>query len=96
MSFPDRSTHVPHPYSNADAACFSILALSEPGMLPRLIAPFAQRSLVPDRWHSNVTDDGELQVDIQVDGLAQTDADLIAAKLRSLIDVRTVLTCRKP
>jgi acetolactate synthase small subunit len=95
MSIPDRSSDFPSPSSRAGTACFSILAHHEPGTLPRLIAPFAQRSLVPDRWHGAVTDDGALQVDIQVDGLAQADADLIAAKLRALIDVPTVLTCRK-
>ena len=96
MSVPDRSTEYPSPSSRADSACFSILAGRDPGTLPRLIAPFAQRGLVPDRWHGIVTGDGELQVDVQVDGLAPTDADLIAAKLRVLVDVRTVLTCRKP
>ncbi|MFP6758710.1 MAG: hypothetical protein VCC99_10910 [Alphaproteobacteria bacterium] len=96
MSIPDRSTAFPSNHAPADgSACFSIHAMCAPGTLPRLLAPFAQRSLVPDRWHSIVSSDGELQIDVQVDGLPTRDADLIAAKLRALIDVRTVLICRK-
>ena len=96
MSIPDRSTAFPSNHAPAaGSACFSIRALCAPGTLPRLLAPFAQRGIVPDRWHSIVSKNDELQVDVQVHGLANRDADLIAAKLRALIDVRTVLTCRK-
>ena len=79
----------------AGTACFSITALPEPGTLPRLISAFAQRSLVPERWHGVHTPDGELQLDIQVRDLAPEVAERVAAKLRALIDVRTVLLYRK-
>ena len=96
MSIPDRFTAFPsNNVPAAGSACFSIHDLCAPGTLPHLLARFAQRRIVPDRWHGIVSSDGELQVDVQIDGLLTGDADRIAAKLRSLIDVRTVLTCRK-
>ena len=96
MSIPDRSTEYPdHPAPAIGSACFSIVAGCDPGTLPRLLEPFAKRSLMPDRWHSTVSNDGALYVDVQIDGLSRRDADLIAAALRAFIDVQTVLTCRK-
>ena len=83
------------PFANRGTACFSITASPEPGTLPRLVAAFAQRSLVPERWHGVSTPDGELQVDIQVDGLTPDVAERVAAKLRALIDIRTVLLYQK-
>lgn len=83
------------PLSNRGTACFAITASPEPGALPRLLGAFAQRSLVPERWHGVNTSDGELQVDIQVDGLTPEVAERVAAKLRALIDVRTVLLYQK-
>lgn len=81
--------------ARADTACFSITALPAPGTLPRLLNAFAQRSLIPERWHGVLTADGELQVDVQVAGMEMDVAELVAAKLRSLIDVRTVLLFQK-
>ncbi len=100
MLSPDR-TPPPHSQEAVNAracvgsACFSITALPEPGTLPRLIGTFAQRSMVPARWHGVLTPDGELQVDVQVDELAQEKAELVAAKLRAQIGVRTVLVFQK-
>lgn len=81
--------------ASADTACFSITALPAPGTLPRLINAFAQRSLIPDRWHSVLTADGELQIDVQVTGMGKDVAELVAAKLRAMIDVRSVLVFQK-
>ncbi len=73
------------PRAYAGTACFSITALPEPGTLPRLISAFAQRSLVPERWHGVHTPDGELQLDIQVvhqiEGSGKT-LDALARALR--------------
>lgn len=100
MSSPDRSQALSpdnfvDPRTFAGTACFSIVALPEPGTLPRLVGAFAQRSLVPERWHGVHTQDGELHLDVQVNGLTPEIADLLAAKLRAQIDVRTVLVYRK-
>ncbi len=100
MFSPDRTRSLPSKHfaaqrASAGTACFSITASPEPGTLPRLAAAFAQRSLVPERWHGAQTPDGELQFDIQVKDLAPDVAERIAAKLRVQIDVRTVLLYQK-
>ncbi len=100
MFSPDRTPPIPSNENAAPRACagtvyFSITASPEPGTLPRLVAAFAQRSLVPERWHGVRTSDGELQLDIQVEGLAPDVGERIAAKLRALIDVRAVLLYQK-
>ena len=100
MFSPDRSQALstqdqPARRSCAGTACFSVTASSEPGTLPRLAAAFAQRSLVPERWHGVRTPDGELQLDIQISDLEPDVAERIAAKMRSLIDVRSVLLYQK-
>lgn len=100
MLSPDRTSSFPSnenaaPRACAGTACFSITASPEPGTLPRLATAFAQRSLVPERWHGVRSPDGELQVDIQVEGLAPDVAERIAAKLRTFIDVRAVLVYQK-
>jgi acetolactate synthase small subunit len=74
--------------------CFSVAAAAEAGALPRILEAFAQRGLVPARVHA-VHDAGELVVDLQASGLDAAGAELVAAKLRALIDVRAVLTYSK-
>ena len=90
MSPPDRSSalEAAHPAR----AGFAIVAAAEPGILARLIGAFAQRSLVPARWHGSLTPAGEIELDIRFDDLDATQVERIAAKLRSLIGVRAVLT----
>ena len=90
MSPPDRSPAFPA--ARSARAGFAIVAAAEPGILPRLIGAFAQRGLVPARWHGSLTPAGEIELDIRLDGLDATQVERIAAKLRSLIGVRAVLT----
>jgi acetolactate synthase small subunit len=66
-----------------------------PGAVPRVLEPFARRSLVPTRWHGALDDEGEMQIDIQVAGVGRADAERIAAALRALVGVRAVLTYDK-
>jgi acetolactate synthase small subunit len=83
------------------AACFSVVARAEPGVLPRVMELFAKRGLVPSSWHSTATgrnggeNGSELTIDIQMRGMAVETADFIAAKLRQIADVETVLTSQK-
>ena len=72
-------------------ACFSVHAEAEPGVMPRVLALFAKRGLVPTSWHSRVNG-GELTIDLQVKGLDGDTAAYIAACLRQVISVNTVLT----
>ena len=86
------------PRSNpAPTLCFSVQAAAEPGVMPRVLELFAKRNLVPTRWHSAVVgpSGGELQIDIQVAGLAPEVSEYIARCLRQLVEVECVLTSVK-
>jgi len=72
--------------------CYSVVAAAEPGVMPRVLELFAKRNLVPSRWHSIAAAEGDLQIDIQVEGLAPDVGDYIAACLRQIVNVETVLT----
>lgn len=83
------------------AACFSVHARAEPGLMPRVLELFAKRGLVPSSWHSATggrLENGvetELTIDIQMRGMAPETADFIAARLRQIPDVELVLTSQK-
>jgi acetolactate synthase small subunit len=83
------------------AACFSVHARAEPGLMPRVLELFAKRGLVPSSWHSTTGGplengmESELTIDIQMRGMAVETADFIAARLRQIPDVELVLTSQK-
>ena len=79
------------PPDTQPTACFSVHAEAEPGVMPRVVALFAKRGLVPTSWHSRVNG-GELTIDLQMKGLDGQTASYIAACLRQVISVTTVLT----
>jgi acetolactate synthase small subunit len=68
---------------------------AEPGALPRILSQLALRSLVPDRCHVARADREELHVDLQLVGLTQREAEKLAAALRRIIDVASVLVSMK-
>ena len=78
--------------------CFSIQAEADPGVMSRVLALFAKRSLVPRRWIADRVGPrgGELSIDLQVEGLTPQVADYIARCLRQLHCVSLVLTSQKP
>jgi hypothetical protein len=59
-------------------------------VLPRVLALFAKRGLVPDKLVSVLTATG-LDVDLQVAGLPDDAGTYIAECLRQLVSVRSVL-----
>jgi hypothetical protein len=65
--------------------------------MPRVLELFAKRGLVPSSWHSATggAGDGELTIDIQLRGMPEELADFIAARLRQMADIETVLTSQK-
>jgi len=77
--------------------CYSIQAQAEPGVMPRVLALFAKRNLVPMRWHSDVSGDAgrDLAIDVQVEGLSPDVGNYIASCLRQIPGVATVLTAEK-
>jgi acetolactate synthase small subunit len=79
------------------AACFSVHARAEPGIMPRIITLFAKRGFVPSSWHSRTGGPGdrELVIDIQMRAMEPDLADYIAACLRQIVGVDIVLTSRK-
>ncbi len=86
----------PAPRQHA-TACFSVFAAAEPSVMPRVLDVFAKRALVPSQWHSTVCGHrGEdLHIDIQVTGLEPDAIDALAACLRRIVGVDTVLTSEK-
>jgi acetolactate synthase small subunit len=78
-------------------AFFSVHASAEPGVMPRVLELFAKRGLVPTFWQSAVRgrDQGRLVIEIRMRGLGRELAEYIAACLRQIASVETVLTlCR--
>ncbi|MEK9726007.1 MAG: hypothetical protein VW405_21320 [Rhodospirillaceae bacterium] len=63
--------------------------------MPRVIQLFAKRGLVPSQWHSQVVAGGELQIDLQMDGMDAADAERYAQSMRQIVCVERVLTSFK-
>ncbi len=80
--------------TNTELAVFSVHARAEPGVMPRVLELFAKRGLIPDYWHSTVAeaDPGRLSIEIRVNGLGRDLVGYIAACLRQIVSVETVLT----
>jgi hypothetical protein len=74
-------------------ALFFVTAESDPGLLPRLIEPFAKLGLVPARAHASAEDgDGRvLSADLRVHGVERQTAHLIDKALRRVVGVRSVI-----
>jgi acetolactate synthase small subunit len=83
--------------NSAPAAFFSIHARAEPGVMPRVLELFAKRGLVPSFWHSAVSgnDQRHLTIEIRISGLCHDLTEYIAACLRQIVSVETVLTMRR-
>ena len=76
--------------------CYSVQALPEAGVLPRILQSFAKLGVVPRRCHAALEGAAEqrLVVDVQVQGLAEVMAEHIADLLRTNVCVDSVLTSR--
>jgi hypothetical protein len=75
--------------SSVVAVRFLIDAECAPGMLPRLLQPFARRDLVPDRMWSHRS--GEtMHVEIAVEAMAVGMVHLVEGNLAQTIGVRGV------
>ena len=75
--------------------CFSVHALAEPGMMPRVLELFAKRGLVPSSWTSRVGLEQDLTIDIQMAGMSVEVADYVTRCLRQIPGVQVVLASRK-
>jgi hypothetical protein len=103
MSLPSAFASDPIPVADANlqthanpaaAAYFFVHARAEPGVMPRVLELFAKRGLVPTAWHSAISaaDRRELTIRIRIGELGPELTDYIAACMRQIADVETVLT----
>lgn len=77
-----------------ETACFAVSGLADPGLLHRLLEPFAKRGLVPSAVYARQHGE-DLSVDIQIDGLTQTDAAMIGRGMRQIFGVDVVLVSQR-
>jgi hypothetical protein len=72
---------------------FMLDADCSPGLLPRLLQPFARRDLIPDRMWSHRAG-GTMHVEIALDAMPDEDVPLVEGNLRQIVGVRQVLRIR--
>ncbi len=78
-------------------ACFAVHAAVDPSVLPRVLAVFARRGLVPTTIHSTVCGAGDegIQIDLQMAGVDDELTVRLAESLRQIVGVSCVLTADK-
>jgi acetolactate synthase small subunit len=69
--------------------CFTLLADAEPGLLPRLLQPFARRDLTPDRLSASRLGDA-LRVEIAMLAMPTEMVSLVEGNLRQVVGVHSV------
>lgn len=72
---------------------FLLDAECSPGLLPRLLQPFAKRDLTPDRMWSHRTGD-MMHVEIAVEAMPDQDVHLVEGNLRQVVGVQQVIQVR--
>lgn len=72
-----------------DTVTFAVQALPEPGLLPRLLQPFAKRDLVPDRMLAERQGE-EMRVTFTLETLDPGCVHLIAGNLGQVVGVLDV------
>jgi hypothetical protein len=75
------------------AVRFMLDADASPGLLPRLLAPFARRDLLPDRMWSHRNGD-IVHVEIALEAMPGEVVHLVEGNLRQVIGVRSVTQVR--
>ena len=68
---------------------YRVVAARTPQVMLRILGLFAQQDFVPERVRMDVVDD-MIWVALSVDGLTRHGAEIIAEKLRALVDTQTV------
>jgi hypothetical protein len=66
---------------------------ASPGLLPRLLQPFARRDLMPDRMWSHRSGD-IMHVEIAVEAMPDDEIHLVEGNLRQIVGVRQVIQTR--
>ncbi len=68
---------------------FTLLADAAPGLLPRLLQPFAKRDLSPDLFEAARSGD-DMRVQIGMDAMPAEMVHLVEGNLRQVVGVRQV------
>jgi hypothetical protein len=66
-----------------------------PGLLPRLLQPYAKRDLVPDRMWSHRSGD-TIHIEIAMEAIPAEVVHLVEGNLRQVVGVRDVSRVAKP
>ena len=74
---------------------FLLDADPSPGLLPRLLQPYAKRDLVPDRMWSHRSGD-TLHVEIAMEAMPVEVVHLVEGNLRQVVGVRAVSRVARP
>ncbi len=74
---------------------FEVLADAEPGLFPRVLAPFARRDLVPDKVRAR-RHGALLLVEVGMDAMPSEMLHVVEGNLRQIVGVQrvTVTLCR--
>ena len=72
---------------------FLLDADASPGLLPRMLQPFAKRDLTPDRMWSH-RDGDTMHVEIAVEAMPDDEVHLVEGNLRQIVGVRQVIQVR--
>lgn len=72
---------------------FSVSAEAGPGLLARLVQPFARRDLVPDRFEATRSD-GVIRVEIAMTDMPAEMVHLVTGNLGQVVGVQSV-ACRQ-
>lgn len=87
----------PQQRPQAAVSCYCVEGEADPGLLPRVLELFAKRGLVPERFFAQPGRHGTagMMIDLQVRGFTAAERELVAACLRQIPLVWTVLTSEK-
>ena len=72
---------------------FMLDADASPGLLPRLMQPFAKRDMIPDRMWSHRTG-ATMHVEIAMEAMPDDEIHLVEGNLRQIVGVRQVFQTR--
>ena len=72
---------------------FLLDAECSPGLLPRVLQPFAKRDLIPDRMWSHRSGD-TVHIEIAVEAMPDEEIHLVEGNLRQIVGVRQVIQVR--
>jgi len=77
--------------------CYAVRAVADPSTLPRLLALFAKRGLIPAALHARRHDraSGNIQVDIEANGLDADLANYLQRCMQQIVGVELVLLSTK-